>query len=315
MSRPPIVHLLVWGLLCGTALAQEPAVAPSQVDRAQALVAAVLDEGVPGVAAGVARRGEVLWAEGFGFADLEHRVPVTDQTLFRIASLSKPLTTAGLMKLVEKGTLDLDAEIQRYLPDFPVKEKGAVTTRLLAGHLAGIRHYRDREMLSTESYPTVGSALAIFRDDPLLHTPGSKYLYSSYGFNLVSAVMESAAGLPFLDFMQREVFEPLGMEHTVADEPSRIVEHRARCYLRRRGAFVNAPYVDNSCKWAGGGFLSCVPDLLKLGSAHLEPGFLTAKSLETLSQSQQTSAGERTGYSLGWGVGPRRLSHSGGAVG
>lgn len=132
-------------------------------------------KGIPGLSVAVTVNGEIVWSEAFGYADLENRVPATPLTRFRIASVSKPLTAAALMRLREEGKLELDAPVQRYVPSFPRKGEHTVTPRLLAGHLAGIRHYRaENESVTAgqKHYPTVTAGLEIFRDDPLLHPRG-----------------------------------------------------------------------------------------------------------------------------------------------
>jgi CubicO group peptidase (beta-lactamase class C family) len=133
--------------------------------------------------------------------------------------------------------------------------------------------------------------------------------------------MEGASGTDFLTFMRDEVFEPLGLRHTVADRNEAIVPDRTRFYeLGEDGTLVNAPYVDNSYKWAGGGFLSTPEDLVVFGQAHMEPGFLTAETLAELQRAQSRTDGSSTDYGIGWGTGAQddgdaTLSHSGGSVG
>jgi serine beta-lactamase-like protein LACTB, mitochondrial len=288
--------------------------------HARAVAKEWLDRGIPGVTLAVAVDGKIVYAEGFGYADLEQRVPVWPTTKFRIASDSKPLTAAGLMLLVEQGKIDLDAPVQNYVHSFP--DKGAkITPRLLAGHLAGIRHYKDDEFQISRHYDSVVEGLKIFSDDPLVSPPGKEFHYSSYSFNLLSAAMESAAGENFLSYMHSHVFVPLGLRHTLADETAEIVEQRARPYRKTDdGVLRNAPYVDNSYKWAGGGFLSTAEDLALFGSALLQPGFLKPESLRQLFTSQKTSDGKETGYGIGWFVGKSKsgwkvYAHDGGAVG
>ena len=280
----------------------------------------LLARGIPGLAISVAVDGRVVYAEGFGYADLEQRVAAWAGTRFRIGSISKPLTAVALMQLVEQRKIDLDAPVQQYVPSFP--DKGAkITPRLLAGHLGGIRHYKDDEFLSAKHYDSIVEGLKIFASDPLVAPPGSKYSYSTYGFNLLSAAIESAAAEPFLDYMQRHVFDALGLAHTTADQNRPLIDQRSRFYARPNdGPFENAPYVDNSYKWAGGGFLSSAEDVVRFGSALLQPGFLTADSLKLLFTSQKTTAGQETAYGMGWAIhksqsGQRVYEHSGGSVG
>jgi serine beta-lactamase-like protein LACTB len=312
--------LLATALLLGAAarvLAQATADSAA-ISHARELVQARLDS-IPGIAVAVARNGRVVWSEGFGWADLEQRVPVTAATEFRIGSISKALTSSAVGLLVEAGKLDLDAPVQRYVPSFPVK-RWPITTRLVAGHLAGIRHYRGDEFLLNRHYDSVLESLDIFKDDSLLFQPGTKFSYSSYGWNLISAVIEGASGENYLPFMRTRVFEPLHLVHTRPEFMDSIIPHRTRYYDRRDGHWLNAPRVDNSYKWAGGGFLSTAEDLVTYGSALLRPGFLRAETLRLLFASQQTTAGEETGYGVGWFIGKDASGrpvyfHGGGSVG
>ena len=291
------------------------------IESARGIVRSVMEqESIPGLSVAVAKGSQTLWSEGFGYSDLTHQVNVTPLTGFRIGSVSKPITAAALGVLVERSALDLDAPVQDYVPSFPEK-RWPVTTRQLAGHLGGIRHYQGDEFFSAVNYPDVLSGLAIFEKDPLIHEPGTEYFYSSFAWNLISAVVEGASGESFLDFMQREVFDALEMDHTVADRNRPIVANRTRFYvLDDEGEVVNAPYVDNSYKWAGGGFLSTPEDLLRFANGHMAPGYLQAETLELLFASQTLPDGTETDYGIGWRSfsndhGERIVSHGGGSVG
>jgi len=275
---------------------------------------------IPGLSVAVGRGSEILWSQGLGYADLTHGVMVTPLTKFRVGSVSKPISAAALGHLIEAGALDLDAPVQDYVPTFPEK-RWPVTTRQAAGHLAGIRHYRGMENFSAVRYRSVVAGLVVFEDDSLQSEPGVEYSYSSYGWNLVSAVVEGASGAPFLSYMDSVVFRPLGMRHTTADHTDSIVAHRTRFYVRGAdGRVLNAPYVDNSYKWAGGGFLSTPEDLLRFAAAHARPGYLQRETLELLFAPQRLRSGETTGYGIGWrrysdARGERVVGHSGGSVG
>ncbi len=314
------------------------AAAPAQYTEAAAQARALAhkwlaERGWPGLSVAVGINGEIVWSEGFGYADLEQRVAVWPQSKFRIGSISKPLTAAAMALLVEEGKLDLDAPVQKYVPSFPQKPQ-PITSRQLAGHLAGIRHYKGEEFAIARRYNTVLESLEIFKNDPLLHPPGTKYSYSSYGWNLLSAVVEGASGQEFLAHMDARVFRPLGMRNTTADRNADIISNRVRFYERIQSGAANAPpsgppsgemknaiYVDNSYKWAGGGFLSTAEDLVRFGSAHLRPGFLKKETLNLLITSQRTSSGEETNYGIGWQTrnsdvtGAKVYSHGGGSVG
>ena len=304
-----------------SAVAPAPLLYAEVVEQARALVRAdIAERGYPGLALAVSVDGETVWSEGFGHADLEHRVPMSSSVKFRVGSISKSMTAAAVASLVEDGRLDLDAPVQKYVPSFPEKAH-PITTRQLGGHLAGVRHYQGNENFIRDPYATVLDGLSIFADDPLLHEPGTAFSYTSHGFNLISAVVEGAAKQPFLDYVREAVFRPLGMRDTVADFVTPIIPGRTRYYVRdAEERVVNAPFVNNSYKWAGGGFLSTTEDVLRFANAHLDDGFLSKSSRELLFTEQQTRDGAGVGYGFGWFIrtredGRRLLSHSGGSVG
>lgn len=275
---------------------------------------------VPGATVAVAIDGQIIWSEAFGFADLEAKRPAATTTRFRIGSVSKPVTAAGLMLLVERGALDLDAPVQKYVPDFPVKAEGRITTRQLGGHLAGIRHYQGTETGLNRPFANVRAGLSIFENDPLVAPPGTKFFYTTYGWSLISAVMESAATRDFLSYMEAEVFQPLNMAHTRPDRAGATDPDRTHFYeMGPGGVFLAAQPMDPSYKWAGGGFLSTAEDLAHFGSALLQPGFLKPESLALLFTSQKTVEGKPTGYGIGWSIGRTKsypiYVHTGGQQG
>jgi CubicO group peptidase (beta-lactamase class C family) len=311
---------LVFAALFVSAFGADRAATDRAIAQAREIVTTKLATKVPGLSVAVGVDGVIVWSEGFGFADLAARKPVTRDTRFRIGSISKPIAAAGLMLLVERGQLDLDAPVQKYVPDFPTKSEGVITTRLLAGHLAGIRHYRGNEMLLNRPFANVHAGLAIFQDDALVAAPGTKFNYSTYGWTVISAAMETAAHEEFLPFIEKNVFGPLKMTHTRADHAGAADPERTLFYEGEPGAFKVAPTVNNSYKWAGGGFLSNTEDLVRFGFAHLQPGFLKAESLNIMLAPQKTTDGKPTTYGIGWVVakdarGHRIMMHTGGSIG
>lgn len=297
------------------------ATAQTDIQQAEKRVAVFMQQTkAPGLAVSVSKEGELIWSEGFGYADLENRVPVNPSTSkFRIGSVSKTLTAAGMGLLIQEKKLDPDKEVQDYVSYFP-RKRYPITVKQVAGHLAGIRHYRGSEFMSDRKYETVREGITIFEDDTLLFEPGTQYRYSSYGWNLISAVVEESSGKPFLSFMKSRVFEPLGMENTEAEWAGRDIPNRVRFYVWQNGRNVEAPYVDNSYKWAGGGFIGTTEDLIRFGEAHFDYGFLDEETQRVLMQPQHTADGESTNYGMGWmtmtdNEGRTWLGHSGGSVG
>ena len=282
----------------------------NSIEKSRKVIAETMaKQQIPGLSIAVMIDGKIIWSEGFGFADLENQLRVSPKTRFRIASVSKPLTAAAMARAFEQGKLDLDAPVQRYVPNFPTKEV-EITARQLVGHLSGIRHYkRDKDEAKDEFfnrkeyYKSVTEGLKTFQDDPLDFPPGTKFGYSSYGYTLLSAMIESAYGKDFLTVMQKEVFEPLKMPNSSADDNRKIIPNRSRFYsLDADKNVINAPYVDRSYSWAGGGFLSTSEDLVRFGSAHLQKGFLKEETLKVMFTSQKTSDGKETGTGWGWRI-------------
>ncbi|MGW8123531.1 serine hydrolase domain-containing protein [Roseivirga echinicomitans] len=282
---------------------------------------------VPGLSISISQKGQLVFSKGYGYSDLENKTPVDPSTTkFRIGSVSKTLTATGLALLYQQGKIDLDVPIQKYVPVWPEK-KYEITLRQLGGHMAGIRHYNGDEFLSTKNYPTVTDGLAIFMNDPLINEPSTKYVYSSYGWNLISAAMETAnAGefsfqtSDFLQFMQQQVFDKLEMNNTVAEYADRQIANLTKFYQFKDGKVVAAPYVDNSYKWAGGGFVGTTEDLCVFGQAHMDAGLLKQEVLDEFMTSQKTSDGKDTNYGIGWFTYTRKsgntfYGHSGGSVG
>lgn len=278
-------------------------------------------EDFPGMAVMVWHDGSYVFEKGYGFADIENQIAVDPrESLFRIGSVSKPVTAALLAKLLEEDKIRLDADITEYIPYFP-RKKYPVTTRLLAGHLGGIRHYKGMENYSQKFYPTVKKGLDIFIQDSLIHEPGSQYSYSSYGWNLLSAVLEGAGNEDFLTMMENYVFNALDLEDMQAEIMSKEIKNKVVYYQKNLARNnVLAPQVDNSYKWAGGGFISSAEDVVDFAIAHLEPGYLKENTLKELFESQYTSEGKATNYGLGWRSGEDKkgrqwIGHSGGSVG
>ena len=265
----------------------------------------VVEENLPGLSLAVGIAGEIVWAEGFGWADIDERRPVTPTTLFRIGSVAKPMTATAVGLLHERGLLDLDAPVRDYVPSFPEKE-WSVTTRQLMGDVAGVRHPPfDEELLFMRDHcesPLQG--LEHFADDPLRFAPGTRYQHSSYGWTLVGAVVEAAAGEPFLDFMQREVYDPFDMLDTVFDDVLRPAARRTHYYWPFGGGsgVEDANDADNSCIQGAGALLSTPSDVVRFGLAILGGRLLRSETLDMLRTPLELESGESTGYGLGWFV-------------
>ena len=273
----------------------------------QIVRAALVEQNLPGLSAAVGVGGDVVWAEGAGWADLERRVPVAPDMRFRIGTASVALTSAAVGMLLEKKRIDLDEEIQAYVPAFP-KKPWAVTLRQVMAHLSGVRNDGGDEgpLLAGQCLRPV-DALQAFADRPLLFEPGTQHRYSSYGWILVSAAIEAVAEEPFLTFMQARIFEPLGMRDTQADSATEPIASRVTPYFPRfaadplYGLHLMRP-IDYSCYAGASAFLSTPSDLVRFGMAIDSGTLLQPATVELLQTSQRLNSGEDTAYGLGWDV-------------
>lgn len=257
-------------------------------------------QNLPGLSVAVGVGGDIVWSEGFGWANLENHDAVDPSMRFRIGHVSNTLTSAAVGMLREKGRLNLDDEIQEYVPAFP-KKPWPVTLRELMGNTAGIHHYKDTEWgdKPTQHCDRASEGLTAFANDPLLFKPDAEYRYSTYGWVLVSAAVEAVAGEPFFDFMRAQVFEPLGMSHTGPDSKASGSD-RVTSYFRGNFNNVLTTNVDYSCFAGGGAFFSTPSDLVRFGMALAKGKFLQPDTVKMLQTRQQLTSGVDTNYGLGW---------------
>ncbi len=186
---------------------------------------------IPGLSIAVATDHRIRYANGFGVADLENSVPAMASTVYRTASIAKPMTATAVMQLAERDKLDLDAPIQKYCAAFPEK-RWPVTTRQLLAHLGGVRHYKSgEEATGTHHYFTIEDALKLFKDEPLLYEPDTRFQYSTFGYNLLGCAIEGASGMMYEDYMCENVFRPAGMHATQSDNTFMVIPNRARGYF------------------------------------------------------------------------------------
>jgi CubicO group peptidase (beta-lactamase class C family) len=262
---------------------------------------------IPGLTIGFIK-DDFVWVKGFGYSDIENRTPATENSAYRYASVQKSMTAVAVMQLVEEHKIDLDAEIQTYVPYFPRKEF-PVTVRQLLGHLAGIPHYVDRaKEQHIKEHQTTREAIAIFENFPLLAEPGTKWSYSSYGYNLLGAAIEGASKQSYADYMREHVWKSSGMTATEMDDPLAIIPNRVRGYQLIDGQLRNSEFIDVSSRFAAGGTRGTVPDLLHFMAALNRGDLLGAAATSVMYTPMHTKTGEHTGfkgtegYGMGWNV-------------
>lgn len=324
MNRSTVLHTrpqrLLAMLLLAVAFCFAQGLSPELEERIDRLVSTQMSaRGIPGLSVAIGVGDAPIWTRGYGFADLENFVPATERSRYRLASISKPITAVALLQLVEAGKASLDDDVRKYVPDFPAKQ-WPVTLRQLLSHLGGVRSYRGNENESTKHYVNVRDGLEMFAADPLDHEPGSKYLYSSYGFNLAGAAAEAIAAKPFRQLLAETVFEPSGMKSTRDDNSFAIIPNRVEGYRRNKaGELQNCALADTSNKVPGGGLISTAADVVRFGRGVLDGTFLKAETQVLMWTPQRTNNGKPTSYGLGWNLGSLegrpRYTHGGGQPG
>lgn len=278
-----------------------------------------------GLAVGLVVDGKIVYLQGFGFAELKSLDKVTDQSVFRWASLSKPLTATIAEIEATAGRVNLDTPIQRYLPDYRRHEVLALKLRHLLSHQGGIGHYQDlpdwpRQVaayLASQSYQSGYSAKAASEalnlGQELMFIPGSAFHYSTFGYLLAGGVLEAATGRGFEELARRDVSGPLKLASLSADDPNTNL--KVHGYRKVENQIVPSETDEAKWKLPGGGFESNLADATRWMQALMTGPYLTAAQRQALWSEQITSGGQATGYGLGFALSgsgaDRCVSHSG----
>jgi CubicO group peptidase (beta-lactamase class C family) len=295
-------------LLVGLCLAQD------NIPRMEQVVQAYVDNKQFMGSALVARDGKVLFSKGYGFANLEWQVPNSPTTKFRLGSITKQFTAACILLLEERGKLKVDDPVKKYMPDAPAAWDKITLFNLLT-HTSGIPNFTSfPDYASTEAIPTTPEKLvARFRDKPLEFEPGEKWAYSNSGYVLLGYLIEKISQQSYSQFVQENIFTPLGMKDSGYDSNSAIILHRASGYVPGDKGATNAGYIDMSIPLSAGGLYSTTEDLLLW-----EQGLMGGKLLSPASLQKMTTP-FKNDYAFGLAVhtanGHKLIEHGGGIEG
>ncbi|HEX8637496.1 MAG TPA: serine hydrolase domain-containing protein, partial [Pyrinomonadaceae bacterium] len=232
-------------------------------------------------AALVAEKGKVVYAKGFGMANMEWSIPVQPDTKFRIGSVTKQFTAALILQLVEEGKIKLDGRVTDYLPDYRKDAGGKVTIHQLLNHTSGIPSYTSQPdffaNVSRDPY-SVEDFVKKFASGDLEFEPGTKFSYNNSGYFLLGAIIEKVTGKSYETVLKERIFEPIGMKNTGYDHHATLLQKRANGYEKTPDGYVNAAYLDMSLPYAAGSLYSTVEDLYKWDQALYENKILSAES-------------------------------------
>jgi len=264
----------------------------------------------------VAKDGKVLFKKGYGMANIELGVPNTTEMKFQIGSITKQFTATAIMQLQEKGLLSLDDPITKHLPDYPKETGDSITIHHLLSHTSGIPNYTNMPgvMDNKALKISVEDLMATFKDEPLDFEPGEKYQYSNSNYIVLGAIIEKLSGKAYEDYIQENIFEPLGMDNSGYDHRDRIMKNRAAGYSQdEKGELVNAEFVHMSTPYAAGALYSTVGDMFIWDQALYTDKLLKKSSLDKMFTPNKGN------YGYGWVIqdsfGHKCIWHNGGIFG
>jgi len=260
----------------------------------------------PALSASIGINNINIWSNIIGYADVENQIIADSLTTFRIGSTSKALTSVGLGVLIQNKKLETQSLVGDFVP-YASNKLSALTLRQIASHTSGIRNYGTCycfpiwEYYDNHEYESIEESVAVFNEDELLFEPSTNFSYSSYNYTLLSAMMETASEKKFLPFMQEKIFKPLNMNQTKADRKNQK-GNISKFYEIENGEIKKSYEVNNSIKWAGGGFLSTPNDLVKLGNAVLNYRLLDSLTTAKLFDPVKLNSGKinSQNYGMGW---------------
>jgi CubicO group peptidase (beta-lactamase class C family) len=312
--------LLAGALATPAAHAQDTRALVHYVDSVAA--AAVAEHRTAGVSVAVVKNGRTVLAKGYGFADLENDVPATAETVYRIGSITKQFTSAAIMRLMEQGKLSLDDTLQKFLPNFPT-QGNRVTVRHLLNHTSGIKSYtslgpKGQRVIRLDLAPD--SLVALFANEPFDFKPGDAWLYDNSGYFLLGMIIEKLSGKPYGQYLQDELFTPLGLKSTVYCDQAPLIKHRAQGYATRPGGgFLNAEPLSMTQPYAAGSLCSTVNDLAAWTLALSSGKVVSPASYKLMTTPGTLNDGKPLTYGFGLGTGTlgghRQVSHNGGING
>jgi CubicO group peptidase (beta-lactamase class C family) len=248
----------------------------------------------------VARGDEVLHSGGYGMANLEHDVPNTPETVFRLASLTKQFTAAAILQLLEQGLLDINDPVDRHLPDYP--HGGEITIYQLLNHTSGVPDYEFLEpSMAFRNAVSLDELMAKFSSLPLDFPPGSQFKYSNSGYVVLAAIIEKVSGKGYVDYLSEHIFQPLGMETTRYDSADVVLPDRATGYTWDNVAYQNAEFFDMSNVAGAGDLVSTVLDMYKWDRALFSEDVLSDSSRQAFFTPTATME-EGIGYTYGGAV-------------
>lgn len=319
MNKNSIKSRLIWGFIF-IAFILTVANAGEKTDKVDKLFARWDSTVSPGAALAIIKDGKIIYKRGYGMANLEHNIPITPTSVFRIGSTSKQITAACIAILALEGKISLDDDIRKYIPELPRYER-TITVRHLVHHTSGIRDYLTLEEIAGKTddqfYTPEDSIELLARQKKLNFLPGDYHLYSNSGYFLMGVIVARVSGKTLNDFAQEHIFKPLGMKNThFHDDHTMIVKCRADGYSPTKSGYqIDMTTLDHV---GDGGIFTTVEDLFLWDQAFYN-NKLGKELMELIQTPGVLDNGEKLTYAFGLDIdeykGLKRVSHSGGFAG
>jgi CubicO group peptidase (beta-lactamase class C family) len=274
-------------------------------------------DAMPGASVLVAQNGEIVYQKGFGYADIEKKIPVTPDTKFKIGSVSKQFTAVAILKLQEEGRIRTDDKLSKYIPDFP--RGNEVTIYQLLTHTSGIHDYNSTPGVDVTKAVTPRALLDIIKKLPYDSNPGERYLYNNSGYFILAYIVEQLSGKTLSEYLNETIFKPLGMTNSGLYYTDIVLDTEAQGYSMNGEKVTKADFQEMSWAFGVGSMYSTTKDLYKWNEAVFNGKVLSNATLKTVFTQAVLNSGAKVDYGFGWFLitnsGLKFIQHSGGVSG
>lgn len=296
-----------------------PAFSQNLSAELDAMLQAKYKAGEPGAVALVAKGGKAIYRQAFGMADMENNVAMRPEHVFEIGSITKQFTAVSILMLMEQGKLKLDDPVTKYIPDYPM-QGSTITIHHLLTHTSGIKSYTSLEKWTKvwrqDMKPM--EMIDLFKNEPMEFAPGEKWNYNNSAYFMLGYIIEKASGIPYPEFLERNIFTPLGMKNTYYGSQSKIIKNRAQGYQKQED-YVRAEYLSLTQPYSAGSIMSTVDDLYTWQLAINANKLVKKETIQLAHTPVKLNNGKVQEYGYGWGIGEVNGSptteHSGGIFG
>jgi CubicO group peptidase (beta-lactamase class C family) len=275
----------------------------------------------PGCSVLIAQKRKIIYQKAFGISDMELNIPLRADMLFRIGSITKQFTSIAILQLVEKGKIGLQDDIRKYIKDYPTQGQ-KITIEHLLTHTSGIKSftsilsfYDDQSKLDM----TPQEVINLFKNEPMDFSPGTKFLYNNSGYFLLGYIIELVTGISYSQYLETNIFKPLGLSNITYDNPNRLIMNRTKGYQINNTGYENGTYMSMTIPYSAGALVSNTEDLFRWNTALFQEKLIKKSTLDLAFKNYKLLDGKETGYGYGWGIGgyngKKIYSHGGGIVG